>query len=222
MPYYTKLIDQLINLCESGKSLCESVDVERLKYYASHELQEVRMWTARALSSDAGNEDALEYLCVLAHDEDAGVRVEAVDSLCNFASQKSFDVLSQAIEDDDEIVRMYAAFSIGHVGANISSDIAKSILRHAEEVEVFEHPRVGIFQGQYTLGDENALNKLLAMMQTNDYQIQCAVLNSLEEILDKRNAHKIRQFLLDNDYSCAPYSVVQNLKDIINLCERCY
>jgi len=76
-----KLLDIIIDIYNNEEQLSSNLSDE-LIFQASHsDSVDVRGWLAKALVFDNANKDVVALLCKLSKDDDASVRVEAIDSL---------------------------------------------------------------------------------------------------------------------------------------------
>lgn len=206
------VIEMLMKCHANGYSLVSQYDKSNLDRLVNSSDSEVRAWTAKALVADSDNSIALYYLRQLANDPDSNVRVEAIDSLSEYHNTESLQVLSAALSDSDYLVRGYAAFGVAYVGSHLSPLEAKDLLLHVENIETDQFVLVAIYEGLYLLGCYSYLDKLIAQFQSEDYHIQCAVLHSLEEILDVHNVNQVRIFLNSINRAKYPNSVVDRVE----------
>ena len=106
------MLDLLMNAYDNQQRLSEILNNDSISqaiHGVCESTSEIKIWIAKALVFDYENEKAVDFLCELANEEDADVRVEAIDSLSAFQSSKSYHTLCGAICDPDELVRAYAA-----------------------------------------------------------------------------------------------------------------
>ena len=177
----------------------------------------VRSDLARALVYDTESKVSLDILCKLAKDKDALVRAEAIDSLSRFCCERSYRVMKSALMDSDSYVRKYASFGLAWIGKSLSPISTGEILFEREKRENNVHGLVGIYEGLYILGYENYLNKLIDLFAVHDYQIQCSVLNSLSEIVNKENKSIIKSFVETVKKAHYPKAVEYALLNLENI-----
>lgn len=213
-----ELLDILMDCADNGKELSKVMDSDSIATLSNNESVDIRIWAARALVCDAMNRITIETLCQLANDKDAQVRVEAVDSLCEFCCAESYSVMRSAIPDSDFLVRAYAAFGLAFIGKTIEPEEAKRLLICAEEKETECRALVGIYGGLYILGQTSALDNLIMLFSSGDYHIQCAVLNILNEVLNDENCGKIQSFIHGIDLSVCSSAVVDTIKRLYAQC----
>ena len=212
-------IKMLIDCYENEISLISICNQEELiKLVNSHDI-EVRAWIAKAFAIDSENDIAFSYLQQLAGDPDASVRVEAIDSLSEFICTESFNVLTSALYDPDYLVRSYAAFGVAYVGRIISPSAATKLLAMSKDTENNPYVLVSIYEGLYILGDISCLKKLIGLFYSNNYQIQCSVLNALKEILNRDNVMQINCFLQTITYRQLPKSVISSIEELDKQCK---
>lgn len=218
MAYSDVLLDKLMRCTWEGKTLSEMLSDESIENLARNKSTDVRIEAARALADNAFNRVTVDTLCRLAKDEDPLVRLEAVDSLAVFSCRESFEMMQSALLDPDWLVRAYAAYGVAVIGKSIKPDHAKKILLHAEAKEAEPRTRAGIYEGLYILGQENALEKLMGLFSLDDYRLQCAVLNALDEVLNDQNQSTILEFLGSISLSAHSAAVLDTLDRVQKRC----
>lgn len=214
MSYSESLPDKLMKCIHEGKALSEIMSDESIENLPENKDADVRIDAARALANNTFNSVTVDTLCRLAKDEDSLVRIEAVDSLCAFSCPVSFEIMQSALLDPECLVRAYAAYGVAVVGKNIRPDYAKEILLLAEAKETEPRTQVGIYEGLYILGQENALDKLMGLFYLDDYRLQCAVLNALDEVMNDQNRNSIHGFLSSIYSSIHSVAVLDTLERV--------
>lgn len=193
-----------------GISISTMASREALLTMAKSESKEIRADLAEVLAWDDDFELSRELLHRLAGDEDDLVRLEAIDSISGFSGEKTEAVLRKALTDEDALIRMYAAAGLGEVFGRDG----ESLLRAALEKETVPHARLGMWEGLYRLGLQEGLGQMMALYETEDYLLQCAVLHSLAGIADRENQTELRAFAdrVDSPELCA--AVADGVKDL--------
>ena len=209
-----EILELLIVSSSNCKSIVQQFTDDEIGNLINNPSSEIREWLSKAFVNDVTSPVALSALCKLAIDEDVNVRLEAIDSLSAFICHDGFETLCGAMDDDDDLVRAYAAYGIGFVGKTIDYPKAVNILKMAEQHEEHKRVLVGIYEGLYYLGYENYLEKLYGLFDTDDYLVQCAVLHALKELLNERNSKKILQFVNGLNRPSYPRSVLDIIRQI--------
>lgn len=209
-----KIVDMLIESYDIGRSLSSCLDVNFLNYLASCDLDDIRIWLAKALINDDSESVAVQLLCELSQDKEPLVRAEAVDSLRVFVCQESFHALRVAIRDSDELVRAYAVFGIAMVGETIDPVKTQNILQDLIATEDSFHVLIGAYEGLYLLGQKDYLAELFNLFKSDNYSVQCSVLHALEDILDCENRKQIQTFLTSLSLSEYPYAVSDTILQV--------
>ena len=159
-----------------------------------------------------------EILLRLVRDKDSLVRTEACDSLYFSRSASTYDILKKvASKDKNGMVRGYAIMSL--------YDIATQINREAELNELLQKrllcekvvfTRISIFTQLYKLGNDKYLEELIALIKTSRYQNRCAVVNSLDEIIDDSNRQKIIDALSEQRKRDKSFAVISTIDKILD------
>jgi len=138
-----------------------------------------------------------KVLIDLSKDENELVRVDACDSLCVFGDKKVVKLLMERlIHDESELVRSYAALSLGSIAykfkISVPEIISQLIIRF--KVESSEHITTSILRSLY-LNDrkDEYLCHLLDRLSNEHYYIRSAVVRSLQETCTDAN----RQIIVD-------------------------
>lgn len=206
------LLDVLMDCAYDGKALSKEMNSDTISALSENNCVDIRIWAARALAYNDFNCVTIHTLCRLAKDEDAQVRVEAVDSLCGFSCPDSYAVMRSAILDSDRLVRAYAAFGVAVIGRTVEPESAQEILLCAEARDTDPRVLTGIYEGLYILEQKSAFDKLIRLFSSNDYHIKCAVLNALIEILNDENRSMVQSFINSIDLSICTTAVTDTLK----------
>jgi HEAT repeat protein len=209
--YYLEL---LIRCFDEEVSPASYFSLECMGELARSGSEEIRIWLARALVNHEVSEDVVTMLYYLSQDLDPLVRCEAVDSLSAFPCHSSFNALCEALQDDDEMVRAYAAFGLAFVGKTYDPTKALRILTDAVEQEKSKYVLVDIFAGMYMLGRKEMLVNVIEAFGDPDYHIKCSVLRSLEETANGDDLPVIRRFIQGLDKECLPPAVVGPLLEV--------
>lgn len=205
------MLDTLIRAYDTQTPLHHLMHDTVIESLLMHHDPQLRSWLAKALVFDSGYPAAAQWLCLLARDGNADVRVEAVDSLSEFPCPRTHEVLRAALTDPDLHVRAYAAFGLAWTKA----DHAAALLSAALDRETENAVRVSILEGLYLLGRRDCLAALMTLFTEDDYHIQCSILHALEEIRNPENDAVIRDFLAalrPEDYPRAVASILEEMR----------
>ena len=126
----------------------------------------------------------IKSICVLANDKDALVRTEAYDSLSGSPSKNMQKVLKQAIvHEPNALARSYAILSWADVtqalGVHKKQKKFLKQLKKLPKIKKSEHCMLSFYYAKYVLGHKKSLKKLLAFLNSSDYQICCCAVNLL-------------------------------------------
>lgn len=208
------LLDLLIQSWEDGESPSACVNSGILESLISNDSIDLRIWLARSLANHDAESSAVSLLHKLSQDSEACVRVEAVDSLCNFACSESFEILCGVSRDEDELVRAYSAFGIAITGKSVNPEKALRILLDFSEIEDSYRVLVDIYTGLYLLGKKETLAKIVSLFDSTDYHVQCAVLRALKEIINSENKDIIKRFINSLDTTNCPRAVTDAMQQL--------
>ena len=150
----------------------------------------IRGRCAKLLANTSASK-AKHVLLTLAGDKDALVRTEAYDSLSAFPSKHVQKVLKQAIvHEPNALARSYAILSW--------ADVTQALGVHKKQKKFLKQ-----------------LKKLLAFLNSSDYQICCCAVNLLWDIVSPENRQSIKQALeqLLQQEVCA--SVSENAAELL-------
>lgn len=211
------LYRQLEKIEKSGK--IEEKDMSLISELSKNDNSEIRSFVAELLVL-ANSKSAEKILINMCNDSDELVRVNACDSLSMFCSEDVFNVLiARALNDKSNLVRSYALLSIIDImeHINIRKDLLKTLF-----LKSLDNSSVGIknacYKGLYKLGEEKYLDEILNLLLSESYQERCLVVNSMFDLINKKNANKISTFLnclINNEESKAVKSLILDLLDEI-------
>lgn len=172
------------------------------------------------LLANACASKAKHVLITLAGDKDALVRTEAYDSLSGFPSKHVQKVLKQAIvHEPNALARSYAILSWADVtqalGVHKKQKKFLKQLKKLPKIKKSEHCMLSFYYARYVLGHKKSLKKLLAFLNSSDYQICCCAVNLLWDIVSPENRQSIKQALeqLLQQEVCA--SVSENAAELL-------
>lgn len=187
---------------------------------------ELRAAIAQVLVWDAPDSYAEKILHCLSSDFDELVRLQAIDSLSEYPSLKSYHIMKNALHEQDELIRAYAAFGMGMLGKQYDRRKSKKSLHKLLEKERSDYVCAAVFCGLYMLDEKSALQKMIKLFNSPNYYAQCYVLRSLCDLYDSCDSFEqqsIRAFavkLEKSKYSPAVSSSIQKLQSkIVNSTE---
>lgn len=220
MGNFEEILTLLMDCHDQERALSTILNNDQMKSLINHEDAEIRSWVAKALVHDGDSPCTEEYLLCLLKDPEEDVRLEALDSLSIFPSDRVFTEFCRALSEKDPLLRSYAAYGVGAVGCAIDPTEAKKQLAAALEKEENDFARLGFYEGLYRLGEQEALLRIFALFDNDDYHIQCAVLNVLGEILDESNYEPISNFVSTIEKREYPKSVFESLRKLMRLLQQ--
>ena len=213
-------LEMIVRLFDQEKSLLKAIGRKQVLELSVAEDASLRSWVAKSLVWDAADPFAAQLLCQLAGDDDMLVRVEALDSLSASRNPNCVPTFRHALTDPEELVRMYAAMGLAEVCQGQTEQVseAQTVLQRALTLEENPHARIGILEGLYILGQRDMLAKLFRQFDHPDYRIRCAVLNTLDSILDRENREQIGAFLHSLDLSEEVAAVSSSVSRLLRRC----
>jgi HEAT repeat protein len=120
------------------------------------------------------------------------VRVQAVEALATIGQSASIRSLISRLRDRSPLVRSYAAASIGVLGSQRHTKALHQRLR----VEKNETARLGLFAALYALSDNSALDGLIALLNSRNFEVRGGAASTLaRSIADKNNAEDIKNLI---------------------------
>jgi HEAT repeat protein len=106
------------------------------------------------------------------------VRIEALESLARIGDKGSLSLIVERLEDDDAMVRAYAARSIALLGGR--KYVAK--IESASKSEQDDNAKAGFAESLFRLGDGDQLQVLLKLLSSPEYLARCASANALSDL----------------------------------------
>ena len=214
------ILETLVRLYDKKESLLKAIGRNKALELSIAEDALLRSWVAKGLIWDTEDPFAAQLLCQLAGDDDMLVRVEALDSLSAFRNHNCMSTFRRALGDPEELVRMYAATGLAEVckGQMERASEARMLLQSALSLEGNSHARIGILEGLYGLGQRGLLAEFFHQFDDPDYHIRCAVLNTLDSILDSENREQIVAFLHSLDLSGEVAAVSSTVARLLKRC----
>lgn len=198
----------------ADKKTIDSKDLKFLLSLTQNNDSQIRAYVAEllVLSEDKKAEQALIDMC---DDKDETVRVNACDSLCVFPSERTYNHLVECVLNDNSmLVKTYAVLSIADVLKYIEIDKKrlKKLLISNLNKEI--HIRAACYKCLYILGDDTQLQKIIELLNVDNYQHRCTVLNILDDIISDNNKEYILnavQKLKKTEKSFAVNSVIDRI-----------
>lgn len=193
---YNEKYNLIIKCYDSKVSLIDTIGSALTCKLAEDPCNEIRSIVAKALVWASESEDSARLLHQLAQDEDSLVRLEAIDSLSAYSDKESMAILRNALDDPDELIRMYSAIGFSRICQRIAEiEYGTRILQYYLNIEKCEIVKIALFEGLYVLGDFSKLKSIIDIFNYDDYHVKCSVINSLIEIINHRNCDDIIRFL---------------------------
>lgn len=209
-----EILNRLEECYDKGISPCESFDCGELCRLMEHDSEEVRQWLAKALVNHLDAEDAVSILSKLTRDRDEITRIEAVDSISQFCTQESFDTLCDVLMDEEELVRAYGALGVGCVGKFINKTKAENLLLDRISKEREEYVQLYILAGLYCLGQRERLKPIIQLFDSENYQIQCALLRILDDVIHPEDRNRFEKFVASLEPEHYPVSVADVIRSV--------
>jgi arylsulfatase A-like enzyme len=135
-----ELVKDIVEVIEAGERGRAGVD--ELAGAMNDERPSIRWWAARSLGNlgiEAKCKEAVSVLTRSLKDDSRGVRVEAARALCKMdLESKGLPLLVEELENEDQIVRHYAALALEDIGEKAQP--ALDVLKQARE-DKYEYVR---------------------------------------------------------------------------------
>lgn len=166
---------------------------EDLKKFALDKDDTVKTFTASVLSrfvNTAKQQEAIEILLQLCHEENELVRTEVYDAIGCYCEKRVVESLEKAILlEKDGLARSYAMDSWIYVQQHLCTNRAE-IIKYLNEILEKERDNnciLNCLYGKYSFGEKNVLDKILNYIENTDYHIRCSVLSIIQLILEDEN-----------------------------------
>lgn len=196
-----------------------TIDINKIKLLSTSRSPLVRCEVAEMLAECAGNE-CENILLSLLHDKNMLVRVEAADSLSSYASSTVFHSLLRVIDTETYyLLRGYAILSLSQVGLKIDPIRTVDELRNILQYEKRCFVKLSCHEGLYRLGIHDSLLSIFSLFKSKNYRNRCAVLSSLEQLMDNNNQIVILHFLREQLKHETDLSVKDHISKLIKKIE---
>jgi HEAT repeat protein len=148
---------------------------EQVLNLLSDKNQNVRYSAVECLGSlHEGEAVGASWLYPLLQDPFPLVRIETLESLALIGDKKALPLIAERLQDDDALVRAYAARSI----AELDGRKYLTAIERALKAEQDENAKVGFADALFGLGDEEQLPVILEFLSSADYRVRCAAANA--------------------------------------------
>lgn len=154
----------------------------------------VRRQVAESLCSYSNRTARDTLIEILLNDPEPVVRAEAADSLSCFKLSESelCALLITLTTDPNIMVRSYAALALG---ASANPWVLPYIRRQLKRIKS-EDIRVSLMSSAIELGDADLIHALLTHLDSDSYQIRCAVVNIISFLMTKLNPLILKEVIL--------------------------
>ncbi|MDO3413317.1 HEAT repeat domain-containing protein [Saccharibacillus sp. CPCC 101409] len=187
-------LGEIFDMKESGQA-----DFALLERYSYDSEGLVRVEAAAAFYTFF-DERAQQILLRLANDRDWLVRTEACESLCLSRSEHVLEFLKTKLRRDRSVkVRTYAVLSYGDIVWELDKDRHECLLfiKETRLRETSPGMLLACDKVLYEMGEEEALDRLLDGLKLDKLNHRCSAGNRLLEVVNARNARRIRYEALD-------------------------
>lgn len=171
------------------------------------------------------NRKSKEVLLKLACDKKAIVRTDAYDSLSVFQSKDVEKFLRKAIiKEKNEIACAYAIMSWSETAVALDKKRLQKQdfvgeLKKLPKIRKSEYCMLNCYYAQYIFGKKKSIQKIIHFLESKNYQVRCAAINTLWEILSPNNQQFIKgslEQLIGRENTVAVRSNAENLIRFIN------
>jgi HEAT repeat protein len=115
------------------------------------------------------------WLYPLLQDSNGLVRIDAMEALDQIEDRASLPRIAKLLDDDDELVRAYAAMTLGNLGAKRY----RNAVERAAARETTSYICAHFSRALYSLGDSTQFDRLVEYLKADRYLARCAAANSL-------------------------------------------
>jgi HEAT repeat protein len=179
-----------------------------------------RSWKVRMRAAQlagrllAGRKVRPEFLKLL-RDPHYLVRLQAAESLAEIGDRAAIRLLRRTLRDRSPLVRSYAAATIGELGGPREEAVLQSSLHHEKSAQA----RLGLLAALYALGDTSALSLLVALLESDDFEVRlgtaATLVRSIAKAANARDIEKkIRKALRHEESVNARYHLRHLLKEL--------
>ena len=166
---------------------------EDLKKFALDKDDTVKTFTSSVLShfvNTAKQQEAIEILLQLCHEENELVRIEAYDAIGCYCEKRVVESLEKAILlEKDGLAKSYAIDSWIYVQQHLCTNSAE-VIKYLNEIlakESDDNCILNCLYGKYSFGERAILDEILNYIENTDYHIRCSVLSIIQLILEDEN-----------------------------------
>ncbi len=166
-----------------------------------------------------GEAIAASWLYPFLQNPDVLTRVETLETLSQIGDKKALPFMVENLQDDDHLVRSYAAISIAELGGKKF----RKRIELASRVETVENAKPWFVRSLLLLGDWKQFSRLLELLSSNSPTARCAAANALTafewssdqlELALTSVAYAARNFLARSDQSTMENVLKQLLEDV--------
>lgn len=149
----------------------------------------VRMRAAERAAPLLSGQKAPRQFMRLLRDPHELVRVQAVESLADLGDARVIRQLKRSLSDASPLVRSFAASTIGALGTTED----KKILQRRLKNELDDTARLGLLAALYSLNDDQALDGLINLLESNDFEVRSGSAATLvRSVAEQKNVNQIR------------------------------
>ena len=218
--YFSMKTDEKLDIIDSIVDAQDEDDIKLkiLKFLSKDKDYEVRIRVAEILVFFNTSESENILLDLLEDNVDL-VRVNACDSLCFSKSLQVVELLkNKMIRDKSSLVRGYCALTIVDISnnTNLCKKSLSEFLINALKMEKVKWVKINIFEALYILGLEEYLNLLLDELNNRYYRNRCAIVNTLNNIINNDNYSTIIDRLLERKSIEKSYAVKSSIDKLIS------
>lgn len=153
------------------------------------------------LNSSFSNDEDVETLLKMCGDEESLVRIEVYDALSRCIGNKVTNSLKQAIiSESDEIARSYSITAwadtiTNHAHIHQTFDDEIEFIKRIQIQPIIqnsEHCKLSCCYALYRFQYPKMLEAILSFLNSEDYRIQCSVINYLSGIVRKEDILRVK------------------------------
>lgn len=214
-------IEDRINAMECQSELSNDDYAQLEKWIDTQDIY-IRDLIASLLVNFPTNKSQNLLLC-LARDNDALVRADAYDSLSEFPSSDSLNLLFSAMFFEvDNISRFCAIRSCAEVMLLLENNTedAKKVFSSIYRKDLSDLCKLASCYGMFLFGKNDALELMLTFLEHPDYHIRCSTISIFCEILDDNNTPVLKEAVIHLKEHEKSEAVISSIDEFLMFAEN--
>lgn len=143
----------------------------------------IRAEALMSLSKFKKNENTKKVCLSCLYDKDEYVRMRAAEAACDLSDDEVIPHLIKLLEDKNQLIRVYAAVSLGYLGNLDSISILEELLKREKR----NATKLRISFGLYNLGKAEYFNVIVKYLKSKSLNVRLAASWYLSDLSNKNN-----------------------------------